>query len=355
MGHALAPLRLWREESDEVRPIGPTTDVLLRADDNVAYPIADGFPVLMAPEALVRSSEQRVFDLGDPKYEEAYAEMAFYNRVADDATRHITDRLAYARIRRIIDAGESVISGFPRPGKVWLDATYDLLAQWDSYLHMAPLEDARVVQVGGAGETLVKFLLAGAAEGWLVTPMIGEARFAMALAATCDVGDRLRCVVGVGEELPFAPETFDRVYVGSCLHHMDTAIALPEAARVLKPSGRYSAIEPWRAPLYSVGITILGQREAKVFGRRNHGVYCRPLTADRVAPLQRAFRISRVVQHGTLTRYPLIALDKLGLHSRPPVAWRIGLLDDRLTSFLGLRHWGSSAAVLGTKSAFETG
>jgi uncharacterized protein YbaR (Trm112 family)/SAM-dependent methyltransferase len=349
IGGALAPLRLWREDSDKIRPIGPTTEVLWRDDDNAAYPIIDGFPVLMAPEALVRPAEQRAFNVQDPRYEEAYAEMAFYNRVAEEEAKHITDTLAYQFIRRIIDAGEPIIGAFPRPPEMWLDSTYELHAQWDSYLHMAPLTDTRVLMVGGKGIHVVKFLVAGAAEGWLLTPMVAEARYAMELARGCGVGDHLHCVVGVGEELPFARETFDRVYVGSCLHHMDTAIALPEAARVLKPGGRYSATEPWRAPLYGVGTKMLGQREAKVFGRRDHGVYCRPLTVERITPLQRTFRVSRVVQHGTLTRYLLVALDKLGLHARVPFAWKVGLADDRVTSLLGLRRWGSSSAVLGTK------
>jgi SAM-dependent methyltransferase len=325
--------------------------VLLRDDDNAAYPIVDGFPVLMAPEALVRPAEQRAFNLNDPRYEEAYAEMAFYNRVAEEEGTHITDTRVFRSIRRIIDAGEPLIGAFPRPPEMWLDSAYDLHAQWDTYLYMAPLADTRVLEVGGKGIHVVKFLVVGASEGWLVTPMVAEARFAIELARACGVGDRLHCVIGVGEELPFAPETFDRVYVGSTLHHMDTAIALPEAARVLKPGGRYGAVEPWRAPLYGVGTKILGQREAKLFGRRNHGVYCRPLTSERIGTLERTFRTSRVVQHGTLTRYLLIALDKLGLHSRVPFAWKIGLADDRVSALLRLRRWGSSSAVLATKAS----
>ena len=353
IGGALSPLRLWQEDSDEIRPIGPTTEVLLGDDDNAAYPIVDGFPVLMAPEALVRPAEQRAFNLKDPRYEEAYAEMAFYNRVAEEEGKHITNTHAFRATRRIIDAGESVIGTFPLPPEMWLDSAYDLHAQWDSYLHMAPLADTRVLEVGGKGIHIVKFLLVGASEGWLVTPMVAEARFAMDLARACGVGDRLHCVIGVGEELPFASETFDRVYVAGCLHHMDPAIAVPEAARVLKPGGRYGAAEPWRAPLYGVGTKILGKREEKLVGRRNQGVYCRPLTGERMAPLQRTFRTSRVVQHGTLTRYLLIALHKLGLHSRVHFAWKIGLADDRVSSLLRLRRWGSSSAILGTKAGYS--
>ena len=51
---------------------------------------------------------------------------------------------------------------------------------------------------------------------------------------------------------------------------MTTELAMPEIARVLKPGGRFSAMDPWRAPLYAIGTKILGKREVNV--------YCRPLT-----------------------------------------------------------------------------
>ncbi len=43
---------------------------------------------------------------------------------------------------------------------------------------------ARVLQVGGSGLHAVKFLLAGAAETWLVSPVHGELIFGRALALT---------------------------------------------------------------------------------------------------------------------------------------------------------------------------
>src|SRR5687767_2737665 len=79
---SLTPERsLVAGRSDGPRPVGPTPSVLLREDHQCAYPVVDGIPVLLAPEALVPPSRQRSVDLSDPRYAEAYAEMDFYNQV----------------------------------------------------------------------------------------------------------------------------------------------------------------------------------------------------------------------------------------------------------------------------------
>jgi SAM-dependent methyltransferase len=157
------------------------------------------------------------------------------------------------------------------------------------------------------------------------------------LAKAVGVDDRLKCVVGVAEEMPFDAETHDRIYSGGCLHHMVTESAFSEASRVLKRSGRFAAIDPWRAPGYSLGTKVFGKREANVF--------CRPLSWDRVHTLNESFTGSGVIQHGTLSRYPLIALSKLGVLIPSPWVWNITAVDDRVSSFLRLRSYGSSACV----------
>jgi uncharacterized protein YbaR (Trm112 family) len=347
IGAPLVSLRLPAKAF--VAPIGATETVLLREDRNAAYPVVEEIPVLLAPEMLVAPSQQRDVDLTDPRYAEAYAEMAFYNRIASEASERITESGGYRHVCRVLDH-PTARATFPEPRAVWLDAPYDAAAQWDVYAHMAPLEGKRMLQLGGKGIGLVKFLLGGLREGWLLTPMLGEARFATALATVAGVQDRLRLVIAVGEELPFADETFDRIYSGGCLHHMNTAVALAEAARILSEDGRFGANDPWRTPLYAVGTRVLGQREAKLIGSRDHGVFCRPLTSERMRPLPQTFRQSTVIQHGALTRYFLIALSKFGVHTRLSVAWLLNRVDDAIASLVpGLRRWGSSAAVLGQK------
>src|SRR5688500_7583886 len=60
-------------------PVGPTPTVLVTVDAARAYPVQDGFPVLLAPEALTAAAAVRLVDVDDPMYAEAYEEMAHYN------------------------------------------------------------------------------------------------------------------------------------------------------------------------------------------------------------------------------------------------------------------------------------
>jgi hypothetical protein len=87
----------------------------------------------------------------------------------------------------------------------------------------------------------------------------------------------------------------------------------------------------------------------RLFGKREANAFCRPLTAKRVAPLYDAFPTARIVQHGALTRYPMLALEKLGARFPTRLAWNVGRADDRLCSLFGLRGFGSSVALLGAK------
>ena len=95
----------------------------------------------------------------------------------------------------------------------------------------------------------------------LVSPMPGELIFAQYQGQAYGVADRLRLVVGVAEELPFADRSIDVIFSGGSVHHMETSIALPECARVLRSGGRFAANDPWRAPLYALGTRLFGKRE----------------------------------------------------------------------------------------------
>jgi SAM-dependent methyltransferase/uncharacterized protein YbaR (Trm112 family) len=309
--------------------------VLLREDHLGAYPVVDSIPVLVAPEMLVpRDRAVRINTKADP-YREAYEEMDHYNAWAAREELDVARSDVYGVVKQAADAGE-----FLQPG--WLDASYDFASQADAYRHMAPIEGTRALQIGGRGIHAVKFLLAGATEGWLVTPMLGEAMFARELAAAFDVGDRFHCVVGIAEELPFRDSTFDRVYSGGCIHHTITERAFPEIERIMRNGARFAAIEPWRAPLYGVGTKLLGKREK--------GVNCRPMKQTRVDPLFRTFESAEVRHHGTFTRYPLLALYKFGITPAAQTLQRIEAFDDRLASIsLALRKQGSSVALLATK------
>jgi uncharacterized protein YbaR (Trm112 family) len=345
-----APLGLLRASDERSFDLdahfGTVTHVVCRQDRQAAYAVVDGIPILMVPEQIGPYHKRRSFDLADSRYAEAYKEMEHYNRISDGQVREIHRSDAYLHVARVQQVSPAERISFPAPPQVWLDAVYDSASQWDAYLHIAPLTGKRVMQLGGQGIHAVKFLLGGAKEAWLVTPMLAEARFAVSLAAAFDVENRLRCVVSIAEELPMRDNTFDAIYSGGCVHHMVTSLALPEAARVLKEGGRFAAIEPWRAPLYSLGTRVFGKREANVF--------CRPLDRQRVAPLHTAFGWSGTVQHGTFMRYLLIALKKLGVKLSLMTVWRLIRLDDSLANLIpGVRRLGSSIALLGIKTSAE--
>ena len=117
---------------------------------------------------------------------------------------------------------------------------------------------------------------------------------------------------------------------------------MPEIARVLKPGGRFTCFDPWRAPLYGIGT--------KIFGKRERNVHCRPLTRQRVAPLFTSFATAEKVQYGSLIRYPVLALSKFGINVTLGTTWRLYSLDDAVCSCIpGMRGLGSSVALFGTK------
>lgn len=331
-------------------PVGETDPVLLRADEAAAYPIVDGVPIVLGPEVLRRPAEAAAPNLAEPQYAEAYAEMEFYNAAGfkeADALRNSgsllgvpgSDSLQHLERLRLRPPAER--NSFPQPPAVWMHSRFDLQSEWDCYQHFGPVAGQRVLQLGGSGRAVQALLLAGAAEALLLTPMIGEARFATEVSRLLGVADRFRCLVAVAEEIPLADSSVDVAFSGGCVHHMRTETAFPEIARVLRPGGRFAAIEPWRAPLYGIGTRLLGKREANPF--------CRPMTAARVAPLFAAFGQARYNLHGTLTRYPMIGLEKFGLVTPVGSAWWIGRADDALCSLLRLRRFGSGVALLATK------
>jgi uncharacterized protein YbaR (Trm112 family)/SAM-dependent methyltransferase len=344
-----APLR-GRVETSAAPLTGETDPVLLREDGTAAYPIVSGIPVLLAPEVLGDPQVPRTFDLRAPQYAEAYLEMAFYNAVGfkEAATLREAGSLlavegseALQHLERLRLRPAQDRETFPEPAKVWLHARMDLQSEWDCYTHIGAVKGQRVLQLGGSGKAVQALLLAGAAEALLLTPMIGEAQAAIEVANLMGVAARFRCLIAVAEEIPLADASVDVAFSGGCVHHMRTEIAFPEIARVLRLGGRFAAIEPWRAPFYGIGTKLLGKREANPF--------CRPITAARVAPLFGAFQRARYELHGTLSRYPMLGLQKFGVLTPLDRAWQIGRVDDRMCSLLGLRRFGSGVALLASK------
>jgi len=229
-------------------------------------------------------------------------------------------------------------STFPYPKSQWIAATFDCLSERDAYQYLAPLRGKKILQIGGNGFSAILMLLAGAAEAWLLTPVLGEARVGKELSRLAGVD--LRVEMGVAEDMPFDAASFDAIHASGCAHHFQTEKAFPEIARILRRDGKFSATDPWRGPLYAWGIQTFGKREP---------VNCKPFTRERIAPLKASFSEYSVIQHGTFTRYPMLALQKLGLTAPLEFAWRLMQIDDGVCSLLGLRSWGSSVAILAKK------
>lgn len=332
---------------DQATPFGVTNIVLIRSDNECAYPISGGgggIPILLAPERIFPEQKPQLFDLKHPSYEEAYQEMAHYNEVALEQAKLLEERGAIDAqdAVKVLELAESKSTGFPLPQTEWIDATFDCTSQWTAYNHLNPVENARALQVGGSGAHVIKLLLAGAREAWLLTPMYGEAIYAKTLATLAGVVDRLHCVVGVAEELPFADSVFDVVHSGGCIHHTRTEVSFAEIYRVLVSGGRFSAVDPWKAPFHTWGTKLFGKREA--------GVFCRPMTPQRVDPLFESFETAEVRLFGAIVRYPLLVLNKFGFLPSMKLAWSIYKVDEWLCGLLKpLRGWGSSVTILATK------
>lgn len=335
----LIPSKLADEESRlfETRPrssmaVFPFShDVMISADGDTAYPILDGIPVLLAPEVSTADLCD-AFNPLDPRYAEAYEEMAHYNSVAAGAQDDVRQSHAFRNLSACRGLSRDDQARFPYPAERWLEATYDVTAQETVFAHLAPVLDQDVLQVGGTGIHAIRFLMAGAATATLVTPMSSEARFARRLAEELGVAERLSLALGIFEELPVPPASVDILFSGGSLHHTLTDLALFEAVRVLRSGGKIGCFDPWRAPFYRTGI--------RVFGKREPGVFCRPLDNERTRYLSKCFADAKLEKHGSLTRYLLLALQKSGLD----------FTDDGTAGYSrfvhGLMRWDNSVASL---------
>lgn len=327
--------------------IGVTDRVLMPDGMDTAYPVVGEFPVLLAPELLVPEraiQEFEVVDLTDPRYAEAYQEMEVYNALCN-ARVEAAMKSGYAELRKPMGALKPSTdfsnATFPFPEHLWVDALHDSLSQLEAYSYLAPVRDRVVMQLGGSGTHAVKMLCAGASRAFLVTPMTGEARVAMTLAQHYGVAEKLGCVIGIGEEIPFANDTVDLVYSGGCFHHMRLRHAARQLHRILRPEGKFAAVDPWKTPLHTIGTALIGKREKSIF--------CKPITPDRMAPLYDYFGDMLVKNHGPLLRYLFLAFEKLGLRLPVTRMLSVGRFDDAIGASIGLKRFGGSLMVAGTK------
>lgn len=293
-------------------PVGLTEQVVYT--EGGAYPVVEGVPVLLAPERL-HLEPGRVAPIAGTRYAGAYGEQALYTSVTDGV---LWEPAAEALERIFLDVDPA---SFPDDIAPWLTLgntgrPYEL-----SMRHLGPVSGAVVLQVGGIGSHALKLLHAGASTAVVVSPVMAELLAARRLADHLGVADRLVTVAGMAEELPVLDDVIDAAYSGSSLHHTDTALAIPELARVLRPGGRFASVDVWKGTFHSVGT--------KVFGKR-HGANCRPLDGERVAPVYGAFDSVSVSHHGAVARYPIVLLARVGIELSPSLNLKVTRMEDAL-------------------------
>jgi SAM-dependent methyltransferase len=122
----------------------------------------------------------------------------------------------------------------------WLDHETWIRPALDS---LGPLAGLRVLDFGcGHGMAAVVMARRGArvVAFDLSAGYLGEAaRRALANGVTLDL------VQADGERLPFADDSFDRIWGNAVLHHLDLGRAAREVRRVLRPGGMAVFCEPW--------------------------------------------------------------------------------------------------------------
>lgn len=117
---------------------------------------------------------------------------------------------------------------------------------WRRYVadFFGPLEGKTLLDVGcGYSMTPVIFALAGARVHAIdVAPK--TIATVQEFARYKGVSDRMQAHVGPAEVMPFEGDTFDLVFGGAALHHLQLEPAACEIARVLKPGGKGAFQEP---------------------------------------------------------------------------------------------------------------
>jgi SAM-dependent methyltransferase len=249
------------------------------------------------------------------KYDRVKKEIVAYNDMARskrDDLEQLTNNLIGRRLVAMVRRGEK-IPRFPTPLTLWIDSVSDPVAQGDAYHWLGSIEGKSFLQLGGSGSHAVKAAIAGAHEVTLLTPMVEEGRVGQKVAEYVGIGIPLEISLGVGEQLPFADGSFDVIYGGATLHHTLLPYALPEIARILRPGGRASFVDPNLNLMYKV-LEVTHLRELA----RVKGAQCYPIRVSDVYDNAGDFQTVRCEVSGGLSRYAIVGLNRV-LHLKVPL------------------------------------
>ncbi len=164
----------------------------------------------------------------------------------------------------------------------------------------------------------------------------------MIMASYLDLSSRLDVAIGIGEELPFDAGSFDRIYGGGTLHHVNLEQGMPEMARVLAPGGRAGFLDPRLNFIYRI-LEITKIRDLA----REPGAQCYPLSISDVLAAARGFKTIRCELSGGPARYAIVGLGRIfGVNVSLPFSIAIQSAETKLLSLLRLRSMLGSLAVL---------
>ena len=242
------------------------------------------------------------------------------------------------RFRQGINVGQ-----FPQPVSWWIDSATDAVAHLAAYKWLSPIEDSLFVQLGGSGSHAIKALMAGARRSVLITPSVEEGQLAREMGTFLGLGGKLEVVIGIGERLPFASGSVDRVFGGGTLHHVNLAEGITELSRVLSAGGRAGFAEPRLNFIYRL-FEVTGIRKFV----REPGAQCYPLNvSDIMANVEGRFRIAQCQASGGPTRYGIVGLTR-GLKIKVPVvaALTAQTYETRILSALRLDSMLGGLAIL---------
>jgi SAM-dependent methyltransferase len=159
-----------------------------------------------------------------------------------------TERLALALFHRFPPAGDTIFKApEDRPAQEYAAEGYpDGFRRHFDERFPDLFADADVLDLGcGFGGRTVRFLEYGARSVVGLEVTEEHVRHAEAFAAERGVTDRVRFVVGTGEELPCRDASFDLITLMDVMEHViDPARVLAECHRVLRPRGRVALVFP---------------------------------------------------------------------------------------------------------------
>lgn len=305
-------------------PIGLTKELMVTQNDLIGYPIVDGVPVVLAPEAFSFDSAV-TRSVSDRRYAEAYAEREHYGQSFDISTNDIDTSSAWREVQPVFErvTPESARS-FPDPPELWLSSNSTASARHGALSFLGDLKDTNVLQIGGGGTHALLMLIAGAKQAVTISPMPRELAMGVSIARRLGFENRFFAVCAVAEEIPLESGTIDRAYSGGSMHHTWTDKSFPEIARVLTSSGRFASVDVFAAPLHGIGT--------RIFGKAEKGVNCEPMDRNRISPAYAFFRLVEETYHGALARYPLAVAQRMGVTPTPAMAWRLARWEDSIAA-----------------------